>query len=132
MTRLGITIPIDTDGLVAQRGAIARLRELGYQDIWSTEVNQYGAFTPLVLANEWEPSMNLGTAIVPAFTRGLATLAMLAAALGELAPGRFALGIGSSSNVIVSQWNSTKFERPFYRTRDTVRFLRVALAGKSR
>ena len=130
MTRLGITIPIDADGLVAQRGAIARLRELGYQDIWSAEVNQYDAFTPLVLANEWEPSMNLGTAIVPAFTRGPATLAMSAAALGELAPGRFALGIGSSSNVIVSQWNSTNFERPFYRTRDTVRFLRLALAGE--
>nr|MDA8118222.1 LLM class F420-dependent oxidoreductase [Actinomycetota bacterium] len=84
----------------------------------------------LVLANEWEPGMNLGTAIVPAFTRGPATLAVSAAAMAELAPGRFSLGVGSSSDVIVSKWNSVPFERPYYRTRDVVRFLRMALAGE--
>ena len=130
MARLGITVPINSAGLAAQRGVISRLREGGYQDVWSAEVSQYDAFTPLVLANEWEPAMNLGTAIVPAFTRGPATLAVSAAALAELAPGRFTLGVGSSSDVIVSKWNSTAFERPYYRTRDMVRFLRLALAGE--
>ncbi len=130
MSRLGITIPIDSLGLAAQRVAISRLREGGYQDVWSAEVSQYDAFTPLVLANEWEPAMNLGTAIVPAFTRGPATLAVSAAALAELAPGRFTLGVGSSSDVIVSKWNAMPFERPYYRTRDVVRFLRRAFAGE--
>jgi probable F420-dependent oxidoreductase len=45
------------------------------------------------------------------------------------APGRFALGIGTSSNVIVENWNGIPFEEPYRRVRDTIRFLRTSLAG---
>jgi probable F420-dependent oxidoreductase len=48
----------------------------------------------------------------------------------QAAPGRFALGIGSSSNVIVENWNGIPFQKPYQRVRDTVRFLRRALAGE--
>ena len=56
--------------------------------------------------------MRLGTGIVGVFQRGPALLAMEAAALAEASGGRFALGIGSSSNVIVERWNGIPFERP--------------------
>src|SRR6266511_1841548 len=72
----------------------------------------------------------LGSAIAPAATRGPALLAMSAAAMAEAAPGRFALGIGASSQTIVEQWNAASFEQPFRRTRDTLRFVRRALAGE--
>jgi alkanesulfonate monooxygenase SsuD/methylene tetrahydromethanopterin reductase-like flavin-dependent oxidoreductase (luciferase family) len=48
----------------------------------------------------------------------------------QLSRGRFALGIGSSSNVIVERWNGIPFERPRTRVRETVEFLRAALAGE--
>ena len=48
----------------------------------------------------------------------------------QAAPGRFALGIGTSSNVIVERWNGMPFEKPYQRVRDTIRFLRAALAGE--
>jgi probable F420-dependent oxidoreductase len=57
-------------------------------------------------------------------------LALSAAAIADLAPGRFLLGIGSSSNVIVERWNGIPFERPYQRVRDVVRFLRAAFAGE--
>ncbi len=129
-SRLGMTIPFDTIGLGEQKGAIQSLVDSGYSDVWSSEVAQYDAFTPLVLANEWQPTLNLGTAIVPAFTRGPATLALSVAALASLAPGRFSIGIGSSSDVIVSKWNAVEFEKPFSRSRDVLRFLREALDGQ--
>jgi probable F420-dependent oxidoreductase len=47
----------------------------------------------------------------------------------QAAPGRFALGIGTSSDVIVERWNGLSFEQPYQRVRDTVRFLRRALTG---
>ncbi len=125
-----MTIPFDTLGLGQQKSAIESLVESGYSDVWSSEVAQYDAFTPLILANEWQPTLNLGTAIVPAFTRGPATLAMSVAALSALAPGRFSIGIGSSSDVIVSKWNAVDFDKPFSRNRDILRFLREALDGK--
>jgi probable F420-dependent oxidoreductase len=40
------------------------------------------------------------------------------------------LGIGTSSPVVVSQWNAAEFTEPYARTRDTLRFLRSALAGE--
>jgi probable F420-dependent oxidoreductase len=57
-------------------------------------------------------------------------LAQSVASLCEIAPGRVAVGIGSSSNVIVQNWNGIPFEKPYQRVRDTVRFLRAALAGE--
>ena len=44
--------------------------------------------------------------------------------------GRFALGIGTSSDVIVEQWNGIPFEKPYQRVRDTIAFLRAALSGE--
>jgi probable F420-dependent oxidoreductase len=63
------------------------------------------------------------------FTRGPATLAQCAATLAAAAPGRFTLGIGASSDVIVERWNGLWFDRPYQRVRDTARFLRAALSG---
>jgi probable F420-dependent oxidoreductase len=55
---------------------------------------------------------------------------MTAATMAEVTGGRFVLGIGSSSPVIVQRWNAIPFEEPFKRTRDTLRFLKAALAGE--
>ena len=82
------------------------------------------------MAVAWTESMRLGTGVVNVFTRGPAVLAQHAAALQEASGGRFVLGIGSSSNVIVERWNGVAFERPRTRVRETVEFLRAALAGE--
>jgi probable F420-dependent oxidoreductase len=128
--RWGITIPLPGLGLAEQRELIAELPDLGYTDVWSAEANGTDAFTPLALASSWAPQLRLGTAIVPVYTRGPATLAMSAASMGSAAPGRFALGVGTSSNVIVERWNGIPFDEPFKKVRDTVRFLRKALTGE--
>jgi probable F420-dependent oxidoreductase len=130
MQRYGMTIPFDGVPLHAQRDWVVELADIGYTDVWSAEANGADAFTPLALASAWAPSLRLGTAIVPAFTRGPATLAQSAASLAQAAPGRFVLGVGTSSNVIVEGWNGIPFESPYQRTRDVVRFVRQALAGE--
>ena len=66
---------------------------------------------------------------MPAGTRGRAVLAMTAAALAELAPGRVALGIGSSSPLVVRDWNRGDAGPPLERVRSTVEFLRAVLGG---
>src|SRR6266542_782431 len=128
--RWGVTLPLDGVALPAHRELVEELPALGYADVWSAEVSGADAFTPLALAAAWSPALRLGTAIAPAATRGPALLAMSAAAMAEAAPGRFALGIGASSQTIVEQWNAASFEQPFRRTRDTLRFVRRALAGE--
>lgn len=128
--RWGMTIPFDGVPLADQRELVVELEDLGYTDVWSSEANAADAFTPLALASAWAPSLRLGTAIVPAYTRGPALLAQSVATLADAAPGRFAFGIGTSSNVIVERWNGIPFTEPYAQTRDMVRFLRRALTGE--
>ena len=127
--RWGLTLPLRSMPLHEQQGIVAGLPDLGYTDAWSAEVNGADAFTPLVLAAQWANGLRLGTAIAGIFTRGPALLAMSAATVASLAPGRFVLGIGTSSPAIVENWNGIELTRPYQRARDTLLFLRAALAG---
>lgn len=126
----GLTIPLTGLPLPGHAGLIRALPGFGYTDVWSSETNGPDAFTPLALASAWEPTLRLGTAIVPVFTRGPALLAMSAAALADAAPGRFVLGLGASSPAIVTDWNGLAFEAAYRRTRDVLRAVRTALAGE--
>src|SRR3989440_9662569 len=130
MARYGMTIPFDGIPLSDHRAVYEELADLGYTDLWSSEAGGTDAFTPLALAAAWTPSLRLGCAIVPAFTRGPGLMAMSVASMAEAAPGRFAFGVGTSSDVIVERWNGIPFDEPYKRVRDTVRFLKAALTGE--
>jgi probable F420-dependent oxidoreductase len=128
--RWGLTIPLTGIPLAEHAEIIRALPDFGYTDVWSAETNGTDAFTPLALTAAWEPTLRLGTAIVPVFTRGPALIAMSAAALAHAAPGRFVLGLGASSPVIVGNWNGLAFEQPYRKTRDVLRAVRSALNGE--
>jgi probable F420-dependent oxidoreductase len=127
--RPGMTVPLPGP-LHSHREKLGELADMGYTDIWSAESDGADAFTPLALAAAWEPRLRLGTAIVPAYTRSPACFAQSVASMADAAPGRFAIGIGSSSNVIVERWNGVPFVEPYKKVRDVVRFLRDALSGE--
>ncbi len=129
-THWGMTVPLGGVPLADHAAVFAAMADAGFTDAWSSEVAGADAFTPLTLAAAWEPRLRLGTAITPVFTRGPGLLAMTAAALAEIAPGRFRLGIGASSPVVVGDWNAAEFTQPYARSRDMLRFLRRALAGE--
>jgi probable F420-dependent oxidoreductase len=128
--RWGLTLPLHGLSLADQREIITALPVLGYTDAWSAELNGVDAFTPLALASQWAPQLRLGTAIAGIYTRAPVALAVSAATLAALAPGRFVMGIGTSSQVAVEQWNGIPFEKPYQRARDMLQFLRAALAGQ--
>jgi probable F420-dependent oxidoreductase len=127
--RPGMTVPLPGP-LHSHRQKLTELADMGYTDIWSAESDGADGFTPLALAAAWEPRLRLGTAIIPAYTRAPACMAQSVASMADAAPGRFAIGIGSSSNVIVERWNGVPFEEPYKKVRDVVRFLKDALAGE--
>jgi probable F420-dependent oxidoreductase len=124
-----MTVPLPGP-LHSHKDKLSELADMGYTDIWSAEADGADAFTPLALAAAWEPRLRLGTAIVPAYTRSPALFAQSVASMADAAPGRFAIGIGSSSNVIVERWNGIPFEEPYKKVRDVVRFLNDALGGE--
>jgi probable F420-dependent oxidoreductase len=68
--------------------------------------------------------------VIPAYTRTPPVIASAAASCAELAPGRFVLGIGASSETIVNAWSGITWGRPLTRVRETVETVRAILAGE--
>jgi probable F420-dependent oxidoreductase len=129
-SRWGLTLPLPGLSLAAHEDLVKRAEAAGYTDFWSGETNGPDGFTPLALSAAWTERARLGTGIVGVFQRGPALLAQEAAALASASDGRFVLGIGSSSDRIVEGWNGIPFERPLSKVRETLGFLRTALAGE--
>ncbi len=127
--RWGPTLPLEGIAL-SEHAELAREAErLGYADIWSPEVDGLDGFSPLAVVGG-ASNLRVGTATVNVFTRGPGTLAMSAAGIAEVAPGRFVLGIGAGSQPVVEMWNGGSYQRPATRVREMVAFLRQALAGE--
>jgi probable F420-dependent oxidoreductase len=124
-----LTLPFAGVPLAEHEPLVRRAEASGFDDLWTGETNGADGFTPLALAAVWTERMRLGTGVVNPYTRGPAVLAQHAAALADASGGRFVLGLGSSSNVIVERWNGVPFERPLTRLRETVPVLREVLAG---
>jgi probable F420-dependent oxidoreductase len=127
--RWGLTLPFAGVPLADHEPLVRRAEAAGYDDLWTGEINGADGFTPLVLGAAWTERMRLGTGIVNPYTRGRAVLAQHAAALADASGGRFVLGLGASSNVIVERWNEVPFEKPLTRLRETIPMLREVLAG---
>lgn len=128
--RWGLTVPLAGISLREHERVYREAEDLGYTDFWSSEAD-VDPWIPLALGAAWTTRATLGTAIVGAFTRGPAIIAMGAAAMGEAAPGRFVLGLGSGSNVTVERWNGVAFEKPLTRVTEVVQAVRQALDGEA-
>jgi alkanesulfonate monooxygenase SsuD/methylene tetrahydromethanopterin reductase-like flavin-dependent oxidoreductase (luciferase family) len=130
--RLGLSVP--ADGVADLTALARRAEERGWSDLWSMESRDLDAFTPLAAAAGVTERLRLGTAIVAAFLRPPGVTAMQAAGVAGLAPGRFALGLGASTKVVVEQWHGVPFpERPVSalaeQTDQIVRLLRGEKVG---
>lgn len=128
--RLGMTIPFADVPLHDLGPLVRRIEDAGYDSVWSAESTDFDGFTPLAIAAQHSDRMRLVTGIVNVFTRGPALLAQTAAALADASNGRFVLGLGASSNVIVERWNEIPFRRPLTKVEETVAYLRAVLAGE--
>lgn len=128
--KLGVTLPFDDVSLRDHQYLLRDLIDGGYGEVWTGEVSANDGFSPLALWAGWYEQLSVSCAVASVFTRGPGVLAMTAASLAEVAPGRCRFGIGAGSDVIVANWNGVPFERPYQKVADTLRFLRQTLAGE--
>jgi probable F420-dependent oxidoreductase len=106
-----------------------RAKEWGYRAAWGSEVDGPDAFT-LLGALAATTDYDLGVAVLPVQTRTVFVIGMSAVSLSQLSGGKFTLGVGASSEVLVSRFGGQPFDRPLTHLREAVEALRPILRGE--
>ena len=128
MTRTGLALPLNLLLPVAGQADVARRAEaLGYSTVWAAEAGTNDAFGLLAACASVTSTVGLATGVLPIFTRTPALMAQSAATAQDWSGGRFALGLGVSSQTIVSRWNGMPYDRLLDRMREYVGIVRELL-----
>lgn len=128
-SRLGLTVPVLPFDVARSCEIARRAEDLGYSDAWSAEASGTDGFSVASAVGIATQAMRIGIAIVPIYTRPPALLAMSALAAYQATSGRFCLGLGASSPVIIERWMGQTLEKPVQRMRETIEVVRAALSG---
>ena len=126
----GIALPPHLARPVSSYVDIAQqAEELGYDRLWATEAMSADAFSLLTACAAATRSIRLATGVLPIQTRTPALTAQASAALQEFSGGRFSLGLGTSTPVVVSDWNGVPWDGKLARLREYVETVATLTAG---
>jgi F420-dependent oxidoreductase-like protein len=108
-----------------------RLAErLGYHSVYTTHLAGRDSLTMLAAYANVTESVQLGTGVLPIYSRTPVATAQQAVTIDEITAGRLTLGIGVSHRVTVENWYGARIDRPVTEMRDYVAVLRAILAGE--
>ena len=127
--QLAVSLPVAGMPLHETPALVRDATAWGYTAAWASEVAGPD-FASVLGAVAVSADVDLGVAVTPVQTRSPWLLAATAASLSHLSRGRFSLGVGTSSEVIVGQWSGQPFDRPLRQLRETVEVVRGMLAGE--
>jgi probable F420-dependent oxidoreductase len=116
-------------GLEATLEQAVWAEQQGYDDLWFADSSGIDALTTAVAVAERTERVRIGTAIIPVFSRTPAVLASTTHVLNKVSNGRFILGLGSSSQPMMENWNGQVFEKPLTRVKETAILVREMLTG---
>jgi probable F420-dependent oxidoreductase len=126
---LAVSLPVAGMPLDQTAAFVRDCAGWGYEAVWASEVAGPD-FASTLGAVSAGTDLDLGVAVIPVQTRSAWLIAATAASLSHLSGGRFTLGLGTSSELIVEQWSGLPFQRPLAHLRETVEVVRAMLAGE--
>ncbi len=127
--RMAVTLPAGP----SLEQTIERLKwaeDNGYPDAWFSDSGAPDSLTQVAAVAHHTTNIRIGVAVTPVYTRTPAVLAATANVLEQLLPGRFIMGLGSSSQTIMGAWNGIALDKPLTRVRDTALMVRSMLKGE--
>src|SRR4051794_38300200 len=104
--------------------------QLGYHSVFTTHAAGRDSLTVLAAYATVSESVQLGTGVLPIYSRTPVATAQQALTIDEMSAGRLTLGIGVSHRVTVENWYGTEINKPLQEMRDYVGVLRAILAGQ--
>ena len=120
-----LVMPISELPMIA-REAEAR----GYRIAWTSEASGAEAIVASSVVATHTSTLRIANGVIPVQTRTPIVYGQAAATLAHLAPGRFTLGLGLSSEIIVGQWHGLPFAPSIQQMREAVQIIRMAAAGE--
>ena len=99
---------------------VADLERAGLDIVWVAEAYGFDAPSQLGYLAAKTTTVQLGSAVLPIYSRTPALLAQTAAGLDALSEGRFILGLGASGPQVIEGWHGVPYTAPLGRTREIV------------
>lgn len=103
---------------------VVELEKLGVDIALVPEAYSYDAISQLGYLAAKTSTIELGSGVVPIYSRTPTLLAMTAAGVDYVSDGRFQLGIGTSGPQVVEGFHGVPFDAPLGRTREIVEICR--------
>ncbi len=100
------------------------MESAGMDAFWVGEAYGFDAVSMLGYLAGHTRTAELGSGILPVYSRSPALTAMTAAGLDFVSSGRFVLGIGVSGPQVVEGWYGVPFRKPLAATRDAIEVCR--------
>jgi F420-dependent oxidoreductase-like protein len=104
--------------------------QLGYHSVYATHLAGRDSLTVLGAYANVTESVQVGTGVLPIYSRTPVATAQQAATIDEMSDGRLTLGIGVSHQVTVENWYGSRIGKPVAEMRDYVAVLRAIFRGE--
>ena len=112
------------DEMAAAAAKVATLEKAGLDVVWVAEAYSFDAVSYMGYLAAKTDTVQIGSAILPIYTRTPTLLGMTAAGLDALSNGRFILGLGASGPQVIEGFHGLPYDAPIGRTKEIVEVCR--------
>jgi F420-dependent oxidoreductase-like protein len=105
---------------------VVRWEAAGLDVVWVAEAYGFDAPTIMGYLAARTERVQIGSGILPIYSRTPALIAQTAAGLDAVSGGRAILGLGTSGPQVIEGWHAVRFDKPVARTREIVEICRRA------
>jgi F420-dependent oxidoreductase-like protein len=109
----------------------AELEKVGLDIVWVAEAYSFDAPTFMGYLAARTNRLEIGSAILPIYSRTPTLIAMTAAGLDALSDGRAVLGLGASGPQVIEGFHGVPYDRPLTRTREIIDICRKVWAREA-
>jgi F420-dependent oxidoreductase-like protein len=117
--RLAVPLNYAADFKEAANQAVA-FEKAGADIVWVAEAYGFDAPSQMGYLAAKTDRIQIGSGILPIFSRTPALLAQTAAGVDALSGGRAILGLGASGPQVIEGWHGVAYDRPLERTREII------------
>jgi len=112
-------------------GQVAELEKVGLDVVWVAEAYSFDAPSFMGYLAAKTERVEIGSAILPIYSRTPTLIAMTAAGIDALSGGRCVLGLGASGPQVIEGFHGVPYDRPLARTREIVEICRQVWAREA-